>query len=345
MNQTSTPLIQAIQMHLNQDSTSFHVPGHKNGLVFHSGLFEDFKQVLRYDVTELEGLDDLHSPIGPILEAQQLAATFYRAGHTFFLVGGSTVGNLAMVYAICNPGDTVLVQRNAHKSVFHALKLANVKPILLAPEYDKETGHPIGVATKTFQIALSSYPEAKAVLLTYPNYYGVGLDPKEIITVAKEKNLYVLVDEAHGAHFQISDSFPPSALSLGADIVVQSAHKTLPSLTMGSYLHVHPNQVNKVEKLQDALGMFQSSSPSYLILASLDAARAYAEMLDKQRIISILAGVRTFKRELATIGQIEVIEWQDERYHCDPLKVTIKSLSNLTGYQLQHIFNQQGIYT
>ncbi|WP_088105963.1 aminotransferase class I/II-fold pyridoxal phosphate-dependent enzyme [Halalkalibacter urbisdiaboli] len=343
MKQTLAPLVQALQTHVKERPISFHVPGHKNGSFFPEMLYNDFKQALQYDVTELEGLDDLHSPEGPILEAQTLAASFYGAGHTFFLVGGSTVGNLAMVFALCRPGDIVFVQRNAHKSIFHAIKLARVTPIFLTPEYDKETGHPIGIALETLQEALRSYPNAKALLLTFPNYYGVGLNPKQLISVAKEHGLYVLVDEAHGAHFQISNSFPTSTLTLGADVVVQSTHKMLPALTMGSFLHVHSRLRNKVKQLQESLSIFQSSSPSYLIMASLDGARAYAETLDKQRIISILAGVNTFKRELATIKQIEVIKWP-QSYQCDPLKVTIKTACELTGYQLQHAFNQVGVY-
>lgn len=295
--QIRTPLIDAVQRHMNKQSISFHVPGHKNGQLFPASLQHDFQSVLPYDVTELAELDDLHAPSGPIQEAQQLTANFYQAGHSFFLVGGSTVGNLAMIYAFCRPGDRVLVQRNCHKSVIHALELARVIPIFASPEYDQVTGHPIGLSADVLLKGLKLYPDLKAVVLTYPNYYGSGLNPAPLVVAAKEAGLYVLVDEAHAAHF-IGGLLPPSSLSCGADAVVQSAHKMLPALTMGAYLHVH-KQVGtaEVEAVKLALQMFQSSSPSYLIMASLDGARAYLERLTQKEILAIIAGVQAFKKK------------------------------------------------
>ncbi len=288
MKQNHVPLIEAIKAHQQKSKASFHVPGHKNGLYFHKSLHDDFRRVLPYDVTELEGLDDLHAPSGAIKEAQRAAAQLYGAEETFFLVGGTTVGNLAMVYALFEPGDLVFIQRNSHKSIFHAAQIAGVTPILLAPEYDEASGLPMGMKSETLKKAIARYPEAKGLLLTYPNYYGVSRDVGPIIEMAKRSNLLVLVDEAHAPHYCLGRPFPLSTLALGADAVVQSAHKMLPALTMSSFLHIRSSLSNdQQQSIKEALTMFQSSSPSYLLMASLDGARAYLESLDEEKLRSI----------------------------------------------------------
>lgn len=338
------PLIEALKKHQKNKPISLHVPGHKNGEVFHSAL-PDFSPVLPYDVTELDGLDDLHAPTGIILEAQQAAARLYKTAETLFLVGGTTVGNLAMMYGLFEQGDVVFIQRNSHKSIFHAAQIAGVAPVLLSPEWDLDTGLAVGLTKETLAEAMKQYPEAKGLVLTYPNYYGVSVPLQPIIEYAKQKELLVLVDEAHAAHYCIGTPFPPSTLELGADVVVQSAHKMLPALTMSSFLHIS-DKLNQPMRhsIKEALGMFQSSSPSYLLLASLDAARAFVESLDQMKIKRILAGVEQVKKELAKIKQIQVVNWS-ENYLLDPLKVTIKTTTKLTGFELQSIFYQHHLYT
>ncbi|MFC0559559.1 aminotransferase class I/II-fold pyridoxal phosphate-dependent enzyme [Halalkalibacter alkalisediminis] len=338
------PLIKALQKHQKNNPTSLHVPGHKNGQVFHPAL-SDFSPVLPYDVTELDGLDDLHAPTGIILEAQQAAARLYQTAETLFLVGGTTVGNLAMMYGLFEQGDVVFIQRNSHKSIFHAAQIAGVTPVLLSPEFDSETGMAVGLKKETLEEAMRQYPEAKGLVLTYPNYYGVSLPLQPIIEYAKQNKLLVLVDEAHAAHYCLGSPFPPSTLELGADVAVQSAHKMLPALTMSSFLHMsdklnHPMR----HSIKEALAMFQSSSPSYLLMASLDAARAYVESLEEIKIKRILAGVEQVKKELAKIKQIQVVNWSDS-YLLDPLKVTIRTTTKLTGFELQSIFYQHHLYT
>jgi lysine decarboxylase len=341
---SNTPLISAIQQHFKREPVSFHVPGHKNGKLFHSSLMEDFKDIHKYDVTELEGLDDLHHPTGAILKAQELCAAFYQAQESVFLVGGSTAGNLAMVHGLTEAGGQILIQRNSHKSLFHAIELFQVEPIFLKPELEKETGHPLGPSLTTIEEAIDCFPEAKVLFLTYPNYYGAAFEIKILIDKAHEAGLIVCVDEAHGAHFALGGPFPPSALQLGADIVVQSAHKMLPALTMGSYLHFHPSLAKEiVELVKHSLSMLQSSSPSYLIMAALDGARAYIEQLNEENRNEVLAGVQSFIDEIATIPQLEVIKRSCSSYSQDPLKVTIKSCTKLSGYELQELLYKEGI--
>lgn len=193
-------------------------------------------------------------------------------------------------------------------------------------------------------MALSQYPYAKALILTYPSYYGVSTPIAPIIEATKQAGLLVFVDEAHGAHFSLGTPFPPSSLTLGADIVVQSAHKTLPALTMGSYLHLGDNlEESQVQKIKRALTIFQSSSPSYLIMASLDAARAYLHSYNSDQLNGLLQEVKAFKDEIRTIPQLELIDWEKSGYSWDPLKVTIRSMSHLTGYELQEKLHDAAI--
>jgi arginine/lysine/ornithine decarboxylase len=337
-NQTKTPLYQAIIDHVNKEPISFHVPGHKNGVI----LKENTDLLLEMDVTELTGLDDLHSPEGPILEAEELLASLYHVKKSFFLINGSTVGNLAMIMAVCNEDDLVLVQRNCHKSVLNALKLAKARPVFIQPEYDENWKVAGGVNPETIKRALHLYPEARAVILTYPNYYGMVYDLKTIIQEAKRYQIPVLVDEAHGAHFAIGSPFPASAVELGADIVVQSAHKTLPAMTMGSFLHFNSDLVN-LEKVMEYLHIFQSSSPSYPIMASLDIARHYLANYTRADMLYLVNQVNLFKERLISIPGIRVLSHQNRQG--DFSRFVIQSQCDLTGFELQKKLESVGIYT
>ncbi|EGA88174.1 hypothetical protein GPDM_16396 [Planococcus donghaensis MPA1U2] len=328
------PIVDALIQFQKKQPISFHVPGHKHGIL--SGLPKEIHPALSYDLTELTGLDDLHYPEGAIQEAQLLLAEAYGAKESFLLVNGSTVGNLAMIHAACKEGDVVIVQRNSHKSIFHALELAHVRPVYVAPEWDEYSMTAAAVSLKAIKEAIDTYPEAKAVVLTYPNYYGVVSDElSEIISLCHEKNIAVLVDEAHGAHFQAGAPFPISALELGADVVVQSAHKTLPAMTMGSFLHRGSNRVSG-KRIQKYLRMFQSSSPSYLILASLDDARAYLQSYSPPDIRSFNEKRERFLSSLRMIPQLLVVESDD------PLKIMLR-VAHHSGYQLKEKLEQVGV--
>lgn len=336
MDHTKRPVVEALQTFLASQPVSFHVPGHKHGLL--SKLPEDLKTALRYDVTELSGLDDLHAPAEMLSEAQMMLADVYGADQSYFLVNGSTVGNLAMIRTVCTPGDTVLVQRNAHKSVFHALELAAVQAILLTPEWDETTCTAGPVSSATVQEALERYPDAKGVVVTYPTYYGTtGTELQTIVEIAHGRGIPVLVDEAHGAHFIAGDPFPASALRLGADLVVQSAHKTLSAMTQASFLHVN-SQLVDVDRLTRTLSILQTSSPSYLLLASLDDARAMIATYSEDDKQAFLAWRREFIGQLSTIKALEVIETED------PLKILLRQ-KEASGYTLQLSLEEAGIYT
>ncbi|MFS0865366.1 aminotransferase class I/II-fold pyridoxal phosphate-dependent enzyme [Fredinandcohnia sp. 179-A 10B2 NHS] len=345
MNQQNTPLFNALSNHSKRLTISMHVPGHKYGQNFPSFGLDYYEKLLQIDATEISGLDDLHDPEGVILEAEQLTANLYGVERSYFLVNGSTVGNLAMILSVCSQNDIVLVQRNSHKSILNGLKLSGARPIFLSPEFDDEAQVASFVSYDTVKRALSEYPNAKAIILTSPNYYGMS-NPSElagIIELAHLHKIPVLIDEAHGAHF-IVDGFPPSVITLGADIVVQSAHKTLPAMTMGSYLHWNSKLLSK-ESVEVYLRMLQSSSPSYPIMASLDLARYHLANYKKEGTTQIIEKILRFKEELLKIPQITVIESQKTGVHTDSLKITIQSQCKYNGYQLQSLFEEVGVFT
>ena len=329
------PIIEGLERFRQQQNISFHVPGHKHGELSH--LPQAFKDVMRYDVTELSGLDDLHYPEEMILEAENLLADTYGATKSFFLVGGSTVGNLAMIYTTCNKDDTIIVQRNAHKSIFHAIELVGAKPIFVSPLWDERTMSATHVTYRDLKEAVENYSEAKAVVLTYPTYYGMtSNDIQQQIAHCHEKGIPVLVDEAHGAHFNACTLFQPSALTLGADVVVQSAHKTLPAMTMASFMHVKSALI-EADKIHHYLRMLQSSSPSYLLLASLDDARYYVQTYMESDGAYIIEKKNQWVDALRAIGSLEVIEVDD------PLKVLLR-VNGYSGFQLQEALEAKHVY-
>ncbi|WP_243388480.1 aminotransferase class I/II-fold pyridoxal phosphate-dependent enzyme [Bacillus kexueae] len=342
MNYQRTPLFDVLKKHQTSSPISFHVPGHKNGTFFHEKGERFFSEILKIDLTEITNLDDLHAPEGAIKEAQSLAAHSYGVQSTYFLVNGSTVGNLAMIMSCCQDGDIVLVQRNCHKSIIHGILLSGAIPVYLSPNVDEELLVPSYVSTETVRKAIDLYPDAKAIILTNPNYYGLSYtELNKIVEVAHRRNIPVLVDEAHGAHFPFSNLFPNSSISAGADIVVQSAHKTLPALTMGAYLHFNSERVDESE-LKKYLTILQSSSPSYLIMASLDLARAYMDNLDDTVVAE---GLERLTDAIDKIEGIEIVRSKDLHIDQDPLKVTVRSTNGLSGFDLQHLLERQGIFT
>ncbi|PIC98669.1 MULTISPECIES: aminotransferase class I/II-fold pyridoxal phosphate-dependent enzyme [unclassified Sporosarcina] len=335
MKYQDRPLVQALQNFHDRKPVSFHVPGHKGGAL--SNLPVAVRQALAYDLTELTGLDDLHEPSAAIKEAEDKLACLYGSERSFFLVNGSTVGNLAMLYATVRPGDLVMVQRNAHKSIFNALELTGANPVFLSPDWDELTQTAGTVSLKTVKEALTQYPNVKAAVFTTPTYYGIlNKDLEQIIEVCHSSSIPVLVDEAHGAHFIVHDAFPTSALELGADLVVHSAHKTLPAMTMASFLHIH-SQFVKMERVAHYLQMLQSSSPSYLLMASLDDARYYAETYDEKDFESFQLYRRNLIRDLCNMAGVEVVETDDQ------LKLLIRATGH-TGYVLQEALEHQDIY-
>ncbi|SDO92195.1 Arginine/lysine/ornithine decarboxylase [Paenibacillus sp. yr247] len=348
--QSQAPLFEAMVAHHGHKHVSFHVPGHKSG----QGLLDEganfLRTVMSIDYTEITGLDDLHHAEGVIREAEQLAADCFGAEDTYFLIGGSTVGNLAMISAVCEKDDIILVQRNVHKSVIHGLMLAGARAVFIAPDIHPETGVATSIHIEDVQQALEQYPEAKALFLTNPNYYGMGVNLKPFAELMHAKGKLLLVDEAHGAHYGFHPEVPASALSQGADAVVQSTHKMLTAMTMGAMIHVQGPRINRMA-IKQLLGMLQSSSPSYPIMASLDLARKRMHTEGKDWLEQGITVVNEFRSWLDELNKFdfhprEFPENQSQRHQtADPFKVAIYDPTNtLTGSELKDRLEAQGCF-
>jgi len=260
---------EGVSRYHQQGFCSFHTPGHKGRQEFFNNF--DF---IGYDLTELPGLDMLHSPSGIIDKAQKQVAEIFGAEETFFLINGGTVGNQAMFLALDNTeGKRVIVERSSHRSVMSGLVLSGLKPEYVMPIVHPEFNLPLGFNLERLKIP---WQEVAACHVTYPCYYGTTFDLSGLIAERTRLgfNTPVLVDQAHGSHY-LSALFPPSALNLGADLVLNSAHKTLSALTQSAMLHVQGSRISRV-RLRQSLELLQSSSPSYLLLSSLERAGEFA---------------------------------------------------------------------
>lgn len=344
VDQSKAPLYEALLNYEKEGKISFHVPGHKDGKDFDKEGQQRFAPLLSIDGTEVNGLDDLHHPTGAIKEAQCLAAEAFGADWSFFLVGGSTAGNLATAFSIVKPGDQILVQRNSHKSIFHGLMLAGAIPVYMSPELHEESGIPLGISPHVVKEGLTRFPEVKAVWITSPNYYGIGMDIREIAKITREKGIPLLVDEAHGAHFGQVPDLPPSALQCGADLVVQSTHKMLSSMTMSSMLHGKGRLISR-ERISLYLSILQSSSPSYPLMASLDLARRYLYKGGRKEIAQGIHLLQNKKDELQRRlkNSMIFILPGNSQFLQDPFKWVVSTTKGqLTGYELLDYLESRG---
>lgn len=267
------PVAEAMKAYAQDGALAFHTPGHKQGLGAHPLLRELItSQGLREEVSLMEELDDLHEPTMCIREAQELAAQLYGADAAYFMINGTSGAIHAMIMGTLKPGDTVLLPRNAHRSMIGGLILAGVKPVFIQPRIDRKLGIPMGLELKDIEKAADEHPEAKALLLVYPTYYGVTIDLQAAAEFVHSRSMLLLVDEAHGPHLKFSDRLPMQALDAGADMAAQSTHKILGSMTQTSILLARAGRMD-LERVRSAASLLQSTSPNQLLLASLDIAR------------------------------------------------------------------------
>ncbi len=262
----SVYLDEALTAYANSDCYPFHMPGHKRRPF---GLCGEGPGPEQLDITEIDGFDNLHSPEGILKEVQQRLAALFGATQSFLLVNGSTAGILAAVCGCLKKGDALLIGRNCHKAVFHAAYLMEAPLFFVYPE-ETDFGIQGSISPRAVEAALSAHPQVKAVLITSPTYDGIVSDVAGIADVAHRFGVPLIVDAAHGAHFGFSPDFPQKAIALGADVSVESLHKTLPSLTQTAVLHVQ-GESPFLERIKRYLHIFQSSSPSYVLMAGVDA--------------------------------------------------------------------------
>ncbi|BAY24049.1 Orn/Lys/Arg decarboxylase [Calothrix sp. NIES-2100] len=307
LNQNQTPLIAALKACATNPHAPFYTPGHKRGEGIAQPLADLLgKAVFGADLTELGNLDNLFAPQGVILQAQQLAAEAFGAKQTWFLVNGSTCGIEAAILATCGTGDKIILPRNVHSSAIAGLILSGAIPIFIHPEYDAGLDIAHSITPGAVQSALQQHPDAKAVLVVYPTYYGVCGDLKAIAQITHQYNIPLLVDEAHGAHFAFHPQLPTPALAAGADLTVQSSHKTLAAMTQASMLHLQGNRID-IDRVNKALQLVQSTSPSYLLLASLDAARQQMALSGKQLMSRTLELAKLARTKISQIPRLSIL--------------------------------------
>ncbi|KAG8373924.1 hypothetical protein BUALT_Bualt11G0075800 [Buddleja alternifolia] len=326
-NHKLPPLVNALKASAEQNAASFHFPGHNRGQAAPSSLTHLIGlKPFQHDLPELPELDNLFCPEGPILEAQKRAAELFGASETWFLVGGSTCGVQTAIMATCLPGDTLVLPRNCHISAVSAMVLSGVVPKYVIPEYDPIWDIPGGITPSQASVeeAINELEmegrKPAAILVISPSYHGICSDIAAISKLCHNNNIPLIVDEAHGAHFGFHRHLPSSALAQGADLVIQSTHKVLSSLTQSSMLHFSGNNsIIDRDRICSCLQTLQSSSPSYLLLSSLDAATA--QLSDNRdtifnKAIELAFEAKNLINKIPTISLLNL-------HTIDPLRVTI----------------------
>ena len=319
-------LYQALSDYSRRDICPLHMPGHKRRACHSPGL------PWHLDISEIDGFDNLHTPEGVLLEAEARAARLFGSEGAYFLINGSSGGILAGIYACTRPGDAILIARNCHKAVYHAVEILGLCPIYLEPPILAEAGIAGSISPQAVERALEARPDIRLAVITSPTYEGVLSDVGGIAEVLCRRGIPLFVDEAHGAHLGLSSHFSPGAIQQGADLVVQSLHKTLPSLTQTAILHRSGGLISPAA-LRHALGVFQSTSPSYLLLAAIDGCIAFLEAEGEAPFDAWRARLERFYEAMADLERLKLFGGAGAHiYAHDPGKLSIVcGGANLTG--------------
>lgn len=340
MSQNQTPLFSGLLAHAKKNPVQFHIPGHKKGV----GMDSEFRHfigdnALSIDLINIGPLDDLHQPKGIIKQAQDLAAEAFGADHTFFSVQGTSGAIITMIMAVCGPNDKIIIPRNVHKSIMSAIVFSGAIPVFIHPEIDKDLGISHGITTDSVEKALQQHPDAKAVLVINPTYFGISADLKRIVEIAHSYHVPVLVDEAHGVHIHFHEDLPLSAMQAGADMAATSVHKLGGSMTQSSVLNVKDGLVS-AKHVQTILSMLTTTSTSYLLLASLDVARKQLATRGKELIDKTINLAQSIRKRINKIEHLrcigEEILGSKATFDYDPTKliISVKELG-LTGYEVE----------
>ncbi len=347
-NQAKMPLADRLLAYVGEARDRLHVPGHKGNSAAETAreleaLFSE--RTLKADITEIDGFDDFHCPEGIIDEAQGLAARLFGADESFFLVNGTTSGMMAAVAATAWEGAPILVSRDCHKSVMRGLILSGAMPVYLQNSFDGKLGIPTGVSVESVRTALQKNPGIRGIVLTNPSYYGTYSRLAEIVKICHSCGVVVIADEAHGAQlrFTAQDGIP-DAMTAGCDISVQSTHKMLGSLTQSSMLHVRGNLVDR-ERLRAHVSLLNSTSPSYLLMASLDAVRCAMARSGNAVWKNILEMVKVAAEQIGEIDGIDCItsynDAEGARSAIEGSRLLISALgTGISGRQLAHLLSR-----
>ena len=329
------PLLERLSTYAASDAYPFHMPGHKRQVKM--GI-TSVPNPFSVDITEIDGFDNLHHAEDILKESMNSAAAVYGADRSWYLVNGSTCGILAAIAAAVKPGEKILMARNSHKSAYHAVVLNQLEPVYLYPEEVPEFQIPGGIEPEQVERALLEHPEIRAVFVTSPTYEGIVSDIQGIAATAHRHGAALIVDEAHGAHLGLSDeAFPADAMRMGADVSVKSLHKTLPSLTQTAILLARHDRVD-MAALDHALDIFETSSPSYLLMASIDGCVSLMERRGAEILTSWRQALDEFYEGAAALSNLRVHR-QDE-----PSKLVIDTTqAGITGFELLRRLREENV--
>lgn len=326
------PLLDEVLKYKKENNLILSMPGNKSGIGFlRDDIGKEFVNNMGFlDITEVDPLDNLHCPEGVIKESQELLAKTYDVKKAYFVVNGSTAGNLASIFDAFNEGDEVLVERNCHKSVYNGLILRKLKVKYIEPIIHEDKGIFLPPTEKEIYKALGESKNVKGIILTYPNYFGIGYDIFDTLIELKKKGLKIIIDGAHGAHYGASEKLPKSIVKY-ADYIVLSAHKTLPSLTQGSYLLV--NNDNNVDFYLKA---FMTTSPSYLIMSSLDYSRYYLDNYGKEDYDKLINLANKWSDKINKLNKVSVLNEKDlpNGYNLDLSRYILILPKGYSGHKL-----------
>ena len=309
-------LINRLKAYKDSRIYPFHMPGHKRlqlggikGETARSGM--DFPNPFFVDITEVEGFDNLHHAQGILKQSMEWAARVYGADRTWYLINGSSCGILASVCGCTSPGGHILMSRNCHKAAYHAAYINHLRTSYVYPQDLPGLGIQGGILPEDVEKALEEHRDIQAVFIVSPTYDGVVSDVSKIADIVHRKGIPLIVDEAHGAHFRFGKWFPDSALDMGADAVIQSVHKTLPSLTQTALLHIKGNYVNS-RNIERYLSIFQSSSPSYVFMASIENSIFVMDRMQRERdsvqMKEYEAHLMDLRRRLASMKNLRLVD-------------------------------------
>jgi arginine/lysine/ornithine decarboxylase len=335
------PLLEEVLKYHREENLILSMPGNKSGIGFlRDSIGKEFVNNLGFlDITEVEPLDNLHCPEGVIKEAQELLANTYGVKEAFFVVNGSTAGNLASIFDAFDEGDEVLVERNCHKSIYNGLILRKLKITYIEAVIDEEKDIVLPPNRENIYKALTKCQNPKGIILTYPNYFGISYDIDDVLMSLKETGLKIIIDGAHGAHFGVNERLPKPIWNI-ADYIVISAHKTLPSLTQGSYL-----LVNSHKNVDFYLKAFMTTSPSYLIMSSLDYGRYYLDNYGEEDYEKLISIAEEWKGKINSLKKVSILSKNDlcDGYNLDLSRYLMLLPKGYSGHKLLEYLRKKKI--
>ena len=336
--QVKAPIVEALKQSVEHPTYQFHIPGHTKG----QGVYPEFrklvgKKALLVDTTdEFDNLGTLNPASGPIKEAEELAAKAFGAKKTFFLLNGSTVGNIALAMGLTKQGQKIITNRNCHRSLLTGMIISGAEPLWLVPNRLEEWGIWGSVVPADVEALLKTNEDVAMVWLTNPTYEGVVSDVKSISEICKKYDVPLVVDEAHGCLWYFNSQLPISSLEVGADAVVHSLHKTGGSMSQSSMLHISENSKLDVEKIDKALKLLHTTSPSLMLLASLDASRAHLESsAGKNQLAKAIKNAKYLRKRIDKISGLHQLK-SGLGYETDVMKIFMKA-DGISGKRLESI--------